>query len=319
MSRNLVLVCVLIGSLFLFLSVESYAYTICGDGKIEALEECDNGSANSDSAPNACRTDCVKAKCGDYGVDNGEECDDFPNNSDVIPNACRRNCKRAHCGDGVLDDGEQCDDKNNNDYDGCYQCMSCYPVKDNLHLSENMGENVKLCPGTYEFIDAGPEGIITIEGYGVNVDASGVTLVGLPPVSASAFKPGSMQNSQAIKQALSGPNKRITKRGTKTTKSTTTPSPSGQPPQLPRSVTGWQGTGIIVKGNDVVLHNVNVEGFKTGIKVQSNGAVLFNNRVCDNSMDIQGGQTGNYGVKNSCNSQQEWQENGQNGCTVGCN
>jgi len=318
MSKNLVLACVLIS--VLFLSVESQAYVICGNGIKEGVEECDDGTNNSDSRANACRTDCVLPRCGDNVVDSGEECDDGRQNSDNIPNACRTNCKLAHCGDGVLDEGEECDDKNNDAYDGCHQCMKCYLPKDNLVLSGNTGDEVaKLCPGTYEFIDQAPEGIIIIDGYGMRVDATGVSLVGLPPVLTSASHAGTAKSSQVVKQALSGVTKGMTKRGTKTTKSTTTPSSGGQPPQLPRSATGWQGTGIVVKGTDVVLHNANIEGFKFGIKVQSSGAVIFNNRVCGNSMDIQGEQTGNYGVKNSCNSQQGWQENGQSGCTTGCN
>ena len=49
----------------------------CGDGIHQAGdEECDTGSSNSDTTPNACRTDCDNPSCGDGVVDNGEECDD---------------------------------------------------------------------------------------------------------------------------------------------------------------------------------------------------------------------------------------------------
>jgi cysteine-rich repeat protein len=58
---------------------------VCGDGRKEGREQCDNDGANSDTAPDACRT----------------------------------NCQLAHCGDGVVDTGEQCDDGNTIDGDGC--------------------------------------------------------------------------------------------------------------------------------------------------------------------------------------------------------
>ena len=50
----------------------------CGDGEIDATEDCDDGPANSDSTPDACRSDCFLARCGDGVVDAGESCDDGP-------------------------------------------------------------------------------------------------------------------------------------------------------------------------------------------------------------------------------------------------
>ena len=47
----------------------------CGNGIVEAGEACDDGFANSDTIPNACRTDCSEARCGDGVVDQGEACD----------------------------------------------------------------------------------------------------------------------------------------------------------------------------------------------------------------------------------------------------
>ncbi len=47
----------------------------CGNGIIEAGEECDDGNLNSDTMPDACRTDCKLPSCGDSVVDTGEECD----------------------------------------------------------------------------------------------------------------------------------------------------------------------------------------------------------------------------------------------------
>ncbi|MFC1730256.1 DUF4215 domain-containing protein [candidate division KSB1 bacterium] len=37
----------------------------CGDGDVQFGEECDDGGLNSDTEPNACRTDCTDPSCGD--------------------------------------------------------------------------------------------------------------------------------------------------------------------------------------------------------------------------------------------------------------
>jgi hypothetical protein len=82
----------------------------CGNGELDDGEECDDGAANSNSEPDACRLDCTRAHCGDGVTDSGEECDDGTGNSDTVPDACRLDCTRARCGDGVTDGGEECDD-----------------------------------------------------------------------------------------------------------------------------------------------------------------------------------------------------------------
>ena len=94
----------------------------CGNGAVDPGEECDYGRDNSDTEPNACRTNCTVAHCGDGVTDLGEECDDGPQNSDSEPDACRTNCITHYCGDGVADSDEDCDDANNNPLDGCDQC-----------------------------------------------------------------------------------------------------------------------------------------------------------------------------------------------------
>jgi hypothetical protein len=37
----------------------------CGDGRVDAGEECDDGAGNDDTAPDACRSDCTLPGCGD--------------------------------------------------------------------------------------------------------------------------------------------------------------------------------------------------------------------------------------------------------------
>ena len=88
----------------------------CGDGCVRPhvtsdpySEECDNGPANSDVVPDACRADCRLPRCGDGVADTGEQCDNGPANDDLMPDACRLNCTRARCGDGVRDGSEACD------------------------------------------------------------------------------------------------------------------------------------------------------------------------------------------------------------------
>ncbi len=51
-------------------------FIVCGNGVVEAGEACDQGDLNSDSLPNACRTNCLWPACGDGVVDAGEACDD---------------------------------------------------------------------------------------------------------------------------------------------------------------------------------------------------------------------------------------------------
>ncbi len=87
----------------------------CGDGNLDADEECDAGAANRDDGE--CTTACKKANCGDGLVHAGvEECDDA--NVDYS-DACVANCRNAKCGDGFLGQGEGCDDGNDIDDDEC--------------------------------------------------------------------------------------------------------------------------------------------------------------------------------------------------------
>src|SRR5262249_55861188 len=91
----------------------------CGNGVVEAGEECDDGNTSN---TDACLTTCVAARCGDGFVETGvEDCDLGAQNSDAPNAACRTDCHPQRCGDGIVDDqhGEQCDDGNTIAGDGC--------------------------------------------------------------------------------------------------------------------------------------------------------------------------------------------------------
>ena len=66
--------------------------SICGDGDVTSLEQCDDGAANA-NAPGACRTNCEAPRCGDEIVDPGETCDDG-----------FKNCGSTQSLDGCADD-----------------------------------------------------------------------------------------------------------------------------------------------------------------------------------------------------------------------
>ncbi len=111
----------------------------CGDGirrtdladGDEGFEQCDQGEANSDDEPNACRMNCQSPSCGDGTMDEGEGCDD---GNEIDTDACRNDCTSAFCGDGILrtdladgDEGfEQCDQGEANSDDESNVCrMNC--------------------------------------------------------------------------------------------------------------------------------------------------------------------------------------------------
>jgi fibro-slime domain-containing protein len=117
---------------------------ICGDGKLEGSEECDDGNADSgDGCTSGCKIEsdhvcpvvgtlCVSTVvCGDGRISGNEVCDDY-NTKDG--DGCSGDCHTVEtgwtclapgvrcqpkCGDGSLVGGEQCDDGNTTPGDGC--------------------------------------------------------------------------------------------------------------------------------------------------------------------------------------------------------
>lgn len=366
-------------------------YPQCGDGITEGTEECDDGSANSDSAPDACRTICVLPRCGDYAQDSNEQCDDGPYNSDEIPNRCRKNCMQAHCGDGVLDEGEACDDGNTNDFDGCSECRECIKPKDDLEIATD----ARICPGDYQLADANNEGVIIITGSGITVICDDTRLYGpgsemlhatvidsnmaqqivtttqttlpkkqlnkditsnvLNPTTSTTIKPTTTTirtyTPPTIKVQIATTSTTTTlmilthipgKSATTSTSTTlknafttlTIPNIAIQPTPttIPLTETKFKqmplyanpqtsalrfGTGIRITGNDVLLIGCDVSNYRTGVKISGSGNILVQNKLCDNSKDIDQ-SSGNYGTANTCNSATNWAENGQSGCTFTC-
>ncbi len=140
--------------------------TLCGDGVLQEYEECDDGAANDDFVPGACRTQCVLAYCGDWVVDEGEYCDEGFGNGYPGVN-CRRDCTPPVCGDGEVGGGETCDDGNLEPGDGCSPgCevearWECYG-----------SPSICTCTGYYHGEDC--TGCVVL----VSVDAGGETLDG---------------------------------------------------------------------------------------------------------------------------------------------
>jgi len=70
----------------------------CGDGVADTGEQCDDGN---DDDTDSCLVGCIEARCGDGVVQEGvEACDDGEANDDADPDACRTTCELPEiCGD----------------------------------------------------------------------------------------------------------------------------------------------------------------------------------------------------------------------------
>jgi cysteine-rich repeat protein len=114
-----------------------------GNGVIDPGEECDNGADNSDSLPDACRTNCTSPFCGDNVVDTGEQCDDgFTTSCGTCNSTCSGPGTGSVCGDGILcPDTEACDDGFNT------QCGTCNSTCSGPGTGSVCGDGF-LCPDT---------------------------------------------------------------------------------------------------------------------------------------------------------------------------
>jgi fibro-slime domain-containing protein len=79
----------------------------CGDGVIQAPEQCDDGTSVNGTDPSQCDIHC-RRKCGNGVRDNGEGCDDGVNDGSY--GTCRPTCQPAgYCGDHTINGPEECD------------------------------------------------------------------------------------------------------------------------------------------------------------------------------------------------------------------
>src|SRR5258708_3365367 len=79
----------------------------CGDGTVQAPEQCDQGTATNGTPAATCDSHC-RIKCGNGTKDDAEQCDDGVNNGSY--GTCNANCTLAgYCGDTIVNGPEQCD------------------------------------------------------------------------------------------------------------------------------------------------------------------------------------------------------------------
>ncbi len=80
---------------------------------------CQPCTADDQCASRKCNDGTCLDLCGNRKLDAGEECDQGPDNSDVVADRCRTDCRNPRCGDAIADRNEQCDDGNGVSGDGC--------------------------------------------------------------------------------------------------------------------------------------------------------------------------------------------------------
>ena len=131
---------------------------VCGNGRTEVGEECDNGAYNSDEPGKigvTCRTNCLLAKCGDSIIDNPYEiCDDGNSEENDY---CSANCMAilGSCGDGKQQGNEECDKASAGEGIGEYCSNDCLSIVgscgDGIKQSHEKCDNAEFDDGIGPF------------------------------------------------------------------------------------------------------------------------------------------------------------------------
>jgi cysteine-rich repeat protein len=111
----------------------------CGDGSVQAGEECDEGPDNGPGS--SCTSQCMLNVCGDGELGPGEGCDD---GNTVDDDECTNACALTSCGDGRVGPGEACDDGNAIDTDACTTVCTNSPETPVLELSFSQVEQFEF-------------------------------------------------------------------------------------------------------------------------------------------------------------------------------
>lgn len=113
---------VLVGVLSVGVACAPENKPVCGNGKLEGTEQCDDGNT---VGGDACSSQCTVPApvCGNGRKEAGEACDD---GNAVAGDGCEANCTAtpdsgmtAKCGNGVREGTELCDDGDADDANGC--------------------------------------------------------------------------------------------------------------------------------------------------------------------------------------------------------
>ena len=232
-------------------------------------------------------------RCGNGIREGAEECDDGENNSDTRADACRTDCTRAHCGDWTRDSNEECDDgnRNSNEIPGACRtdCRRAHCGDGVLDVSEGEacddGNN-----NPYDGCHQCRECIPPKDNLNINRDTR------LCPGSYTLRDPG---RDGVIR--ITGNNVTLDCRDVYLTGS------------------NRGGIGILITGSNAVLRGADVKRFGTGIEVRGANAVIFDNRVCGNGVDVKKSAPVTYSSRNRCGKPVGgWSEGGKPGCSDQC-
>jgi cysteine-rich repeat protein len=92
---------------------------VCGNGIVEAGEECDDGNTDDGDGCSATCQDESSPVCGNGTVETGEDCDDGNTEDGDGCSATCQNESTPVCGNGTVETGEDCDDGNGDNTDAC--------------------------------------------------------------------------------------------------------------------------------------------------------------------------------------------------------